>query len=101
MTATKVRIVMNPAYRQILAANPSVQLVVRSKAEEAAGIARDLAPVATGAYRDSIQVEQEGSDALLVATDFKAHWIEWGTIRTRAFATLRSAAQRVARIIEN
>lgn len=98
---TKVRIVLQPNLPTILNRQTDVRLIVRTKAEQAADIARSIAPRVTGAYANSIGVEQETDGVRLEATDFKAHWIEWGTIYTRAHATLRSASQRVARIIEN
>lgn len=100
--STKVRIDMVPGYRQILNAEPGVKLVLRARAEAAAQIAKGIAPVQTGKYRDSIGVEQDLTGISLVATDFKANWIEKGTIHMRAFAPLRTAARKVAsRVIEH
>lgn len=92
MAKTKVRVQMVPGYQAVLAAEPSVKVALRVRAEAAAGLARSSAPVLSGAYRDSIDVD--GTD--LVATDFKANWIEKGTARFRARRTLTNAAQAVA-----
>lgn len=94
--STKVTIKMVPGYPRILQETLSVRAVERMEAERAAEIARATAPRQTGRYRDSIAVEEEAGKVALVARDFKAHWIEWGTVRTRAYATLRNAAAQVA-----
>lgn len=94
--STRVTIRMNPGYAAILQREPGVRRVERERAEQAADIARSSAPRRTGAYADSITVEQEGDTVQLLASDFKAHWIEWGTIHNRAFGTLTNASQEVA-----
>lgn len=70
---------------------------IQEKVEDAAEIARGLAPVVTGAYRDSIAADQvlDGDKLIsrLFATDFKAHWIEFGTSRMPAMAILRQAME--------
>lgn len=55
-------------------------------AELAAEYWKSIAPVGdpavdphSGAYRDSIHVEQNGDQVYVVASDPKAHWIEFGT----------------------
>lgn len=62
-------------------------------AEAAAEYWRSIAPVGdpavdphSGAYRDSIHVEQDGDKVYVVASDNKAHWIEWGTETMDEFA---------------
>lgn len=84
---------MVPGFEKILEAEAGVKAVERAAAEEAATIARANAPAETGAYRDGIGVDEEGN---LVATDWKSHWIEWGSQHNQAFATLRNAAREVA-----
>lgn len=70
---------------------------LEDKVKAAAEIARGLAPVMTGAYRDSIQADQvlDGDKLVnrLIATDFKAHWVEFGTSRMPAQAVLRRAME--------
>lgn len=74
--------------------------IVRDKlleiANEAADIARDTAPVESGRYRDSIEVEAEGTVVKLLTTSRIGHLIEWGSINNPAHATLRNAAAEVA-----
>lgn len=89
---TKVRLRWVPNRDRVLARDSHVERVLHRQAEKGADIARTLAPVDTGRYRDSIVADGPN----LEATDFKAHWIEWGTLRRRAHATLRTAARRVA-----
>jgi len=55
-------------------------------AEEAAEYWKSIAPVESGAYRDSIEVKRYGDDVYVVASDFKAGWIEFGTEDTPEFA---------------
>lgn len=70
---------------------------LKEKVEEAAQIAREIAPVKTGAYRDGILTDQVLTDGKwitrLVGSDFKSGWIEFGTKRMPAFATLRTAME--------
>ncbi len=68
--------------RQILRSK-AVSEGTRRAAEKIAARARDLAPVDTGAYRDSIGVDRtqrrDRSGHEVVARDRKAHWIEFGS----------------------
>jgi hypothetical protein len=92
MTATKVRLKLVPQFQQVMERNPGIAATLNVRARGAAMYARTIAPVASGDYRNSIGVE----GTTLVATDFKAHWVEWGTVLHRAHATLRTAARRFA-----
>lgn len=71
---------------------PEVLEAKKALASEGAEYARSIAPVAdadhtlksgyvdkAGAYRDSIYVSVKGTWVAIVATDYKAHWIEYGT----------------------
>lgn len=60
-------------------------------AEEIAKAARAVAPVDTGAYRDSIHVE----DGAVVADVAHAAAVEAGTADTPAFSPLRRGAETV------
>ena len=70
---------------------------IKEKVEEAAEIAKEIAPVRTGAYRDGIRTDQVLIDgkwiSRLIGSDFKSGWIEFGTERMPAFATLRTAME--------
>lgn len=82
-----------------LSRDEPVRLVLQERAEEVAEEARRLAPVDTGAFRDSITPEvfkeRSGFRARVVAYDWKAHFIEYGTIRRPARAPLRRSLERV------
>jgi hypothetical protein len=69
---------------------------LRKRAEEAADIARDTAPVESGRYRDSIEVDVDGDEVKLLTTSRIGHLVEWGSINNPAHATLRNAAAEVA-----
>lgn len=102
MTGTKVTIELRRGYPVILNNDPGVRAVLHIRAQAAALIAKGTAPVNTGDYKNSIKVREDLKGVSLVATDFKANWIEFGTVHTRAFATLRNAARKVAtRLIEH
>lgn len=58
--------------------------------------AKSLAPVgATGNYRDGIEVVVAPDGVHVAATDYKSHWIEWGTRDPRrpAKAVIRRAVK--------
>lgn len=65
-------------------------------AEAIAARAREIAPVATGAYRDSIHAERDGDEAAVVAGTDHALYVEVGTADTPAFAPLTRATQESA-----
>lgn len=96
--ATRLRLTMIPGFEKLLAADAAVQELEHERAEQAAAIARDLAPVESGDYRNGI--EADGN--MLNATDWKSHWIEWGSEHNPAHAVLRNAAAQVAsRLVED
>lgn len=66
-------------------------------AHQAAGDARQAAPVLTGEYRDGIGVEVSGDDVRIVDNDEDAKFKEYGTSDTPAHATLTNAARRYGR----
>ena len=74
-----------------------VGALMLGRAKRGAEAARSVAPVRTGAYRDSIKavpiVEADGTQgAAIVAEDWKAGIIELGTSDTPAYAPLRRGA---------
>lgn len=81
--------VPNPAGLALL--GKEVDHAIKEIAEKAAERARQLAPVETGAYRDSIRVEDTPEGARLVAgggaVDY-AGFVEVGTSDTPAFHVL-------------
>lgn len=74
--------------RAILDADPRVIKVKRQVAEQAVEYWKGIVPpnVLTGRYRDSIHVEQDGNKITVVASDQKAHWIEYGAEHTPEYA---------------
>lgn len=90
---TKVRFKFARNVDRILGAQRDVHDIEHDAAEEALKVARDIAPVNTGAYRDSLDVD----DNRLITTDPMGHLVEFGSINNPAYATLRNAANEVAR----
>lgn len=70
-----------------------VELLAAAKDAETA--AKSFAPVRTGAYRDGIKAQIQGGDVVLSATDFKSHWIEWGSANNPPSAPLRRGVRAV------
>jgi hypothetical protein len=66
-------------------------------AHEIAADARAAAPVLTGAYRDGIHPEVNGTDVRVVDDDPTAGFKEYGTSTHAAHATLTDAARRHGR----
>jgi hypothetical protein len=60
-------------------------------AEEVKKTAQTIAPKRTGAYIRGLKVKVVGPAVYVTATDFKGHWIEWGTEDTPTFAPIRRA----------
>lgn len=74
--------------------------VLEEKINAARDIAKVIAPVESGAYKQSIETAVGYNDKAqvvgrLLATDWKAGWIEFGTMRTMAHATLRRSLEAV------
>jgi hypothetical protein len=94
---TGARFVPNPAADDLVAAMPELEPVMSSLASSAASTARGLAPVDTGAYRDSIGSESglEGGERManVYADAEHAQYVEFGTSRVPPFAVLRRAAE--------
>lgn len=89
------RFVPNPAFPRLIAAGPQMVAGLHSLAEQKADIARSIAPVLTGAFRDSISAEGgvEGGKAVGRVLSDSPYWVylEFGTSDTPTFATLRKA----------
>lgn len=89
----------NPAMQAELEGNPLMVEAMKSRAEQGAEAAKNLAPVETGDYRDSIQadagIEDGAAKGRVVATDFKAGWIEFGTVQHDAHAPIRRGVESI------
>lgn len=95
-----VRIVMRPGALDDLERDPAMVRMLAQRAGDVVGYAQTIAPRGNSpeadSYRAQIQAEvgTEGvrTIARVNANKFTSHWIEFGTIRTRAHAVLRRAA---------
>ncbi len=79
-----------------LAHQTAIHEALMTGAKASADEAQAVAPVKTGAYAASIGVTNDGDGVRLVATDWKANWIEFGTgapSPTPAFAPLRRGCE--------
>lgn len=83
--------VPNPDLQKDLEGEDDYQSGLARVGEEIRDTAKALAPVESGAYRDSIQVVTQDGRIYVVVTDFKGHLIEWGTVDTPAFGVMRRA----------
>jgi hypothetical protein len=93
------RFVLNPAAEKQIASSAEMAGAIGHYTEQGADGARDVAPVLTGAYRDSIETEMGTEGGMVVgvfrATVDYAGWIEFGTADTPAFAPLRRGIDRI------
>jgi HK97 gp10 family phage protein len=73
-------------------AKPEAVKIVSTAAMVTASVARQLAPVDTGAMRDSIYVEQQGEARFTVGVkESYAKFVEYGTVHQDAQPFLRPA----------
>lgn len=94
--------VPNPLFSSLLHASQEFREGIGQIAEGVADGARDVAPENTGAYKDSIEVAQSGSETAVVTKDFAGHIIEFGSVNSPAYAPLRSGARKAGlRLEEN
>jgi hypothetical protein len=68
-------------------------LAVNIVTDQVLGAAKALAPVATGAYRASLQSDKNGLNAAVFSDIRYAMYLEFGTSDTPTFATLRRASE--------
>lgn len=88
----------NEAIIKQLEKSPEVQDQVKIAAEKIAAKAREIAPVESGDYRDSIHVEKSnksGSNAWIVLAHDPRGWIEFGApvAGKKGHFTLRNAIE--------
>lgn len=79
----------NPGFNQELSSEAGYKEALAVAAKPAEAAAKSFAPVRTGAYRDSIHVVIDSKGVRLDASDFKAHWVEWGSANNSPSAPLR------------
>jgi hypothetical protein len=90
--------VPNPRFEDELKHGPEMLAMLQDAADKSAAEAQRTAPVATGAYRDSISgeagLDEQGEPVGRVnATDWKAWMIETGTLKRGPAAVLRRAVE--------
>lgn len=85
----------NPNLANELDAEPEFRSGLAKAAQPAAAAAKSFAPVRTGAYRDSIRIVEDGRKVYLSAFDYKAWWIEKGSINNTPQAPLARGARAV------
>lgn len=80
--------------RELQQEDPDFKADLLAHAQLAAENAKDVAPELTGDYKRSIHAEPfQGGGVIVVADDWKANFIEFGTVDTPAFAPLRRGVQ--------
>jgi len=99
------RFVPNPKAVEQLERGFAMQAHLKQRADEVAAEAKRIAPVETGAYRDSIEgvagLDESGRMVgRALAADWKANFIELGTIHQAAMHILSSAAERLGYRVE-
>lgn len=100
MATATVRVVIVPNIGQLVTVTPEFMGVMELAANGIADVAKGLAPVDEGEYRDSIEGHAEiengfGTGIVSAAGDppEQAIYLEFGTSDTPTFATLRRAAE--------
>lgn len=90
----------NPEFNELMERTQTMANAMGVFAEEGADRAKEAAPVLSGDYKESIKGEggfnEEGKAVGRVwSDDFKAGWIEFGTLYLPARAVLRRAVESV------
>ena len=94
-----MKFVPNPLAAKLLGRTPEMQGFLKLKADAAVEVAKGLAPVESGDYKDGIESHTgtyDGSAAASIAGhDYKTLWIELGTSERSAEAVLRRSVEAV------
>ena len=92
-----IRFDPDPKFEEEMRRSPDLRAHLEQLAKAAAERAQQLVPVKTGALRDSIEgvvdYDQRGFVGRVDAHDFKAGWVEFGTVRRAARPFLRPAIE--------
>lgn len=98
--AVQAQLHLRPDIARVVVTVPAVEAVIRKDAEAIKDGARSLAPVRTGAYRDSIAAAVEhsstGPTGRITASAPYAVFLEFGTNDTPTFAPITRAAAQVS-----
>lgn len=102
------RFVLDPSFERRFLASPEVGELIAEAAAEAAERARAMAPDDPATTTDDLKSSVYGDVALtpagwrgrVGATDYKAHWKEFGSSRERAQPFIRPAVEEVVGPIE-
>lgn len=98
----RFRFVPNPRFQQEIERQVEYVAGLEERAQIVVDQAKATAPVRKGFYKKGIKKKRVGKNVYVAATDFKSHWIEWGSINNRAHATIRRAVIAVGlRLFEN
>jgi hypothetical protein len=81
--------VPNPGFSKEIMGEDDYMEGLKGHAEKAKTLAESFSPVRTGAYQRSFVVVEDGGNVYLANTDWKAHWIEWGSAHNTAKAPIR------------
>lgn len=91
------RFLANPRLVAELASDVLYRKELNGRLDDAVGAAKAAAPVKTGAYKAGIEAEvvetPDGPVGRINGTDFKSHWVEWGTVAQAPKAPLRKGAR--------
>jgi HK97 gp10 family phage protein len=96
----RTRIDMPIDFERQVASKPETGRVLGDRAEDVAAAIRAVAPVRTGAYRDSIRAqgskrESDGYVGLVEIDSPYWHYVEFGTEDTPTFSPIRRALHRL------
>jgi hypothetical protein len=90
-----MRFVPNPKFAQEIEREVEYRAGKMRVAEEVVNTARSIAPVEEGDYKAGLREIHEGPRVYVSGTDWKSHFIEWGTVDTPTFAVIRRACRMV------
>lgn len=83
----------NPAFEAQIKKTREYKEALEWIMEGPRGVAIVISPRRTGAYAGSFVIVREQGELRFGNTDFKAHWIEWGTVKMAGSHVLRRAVE--------
>jgi hypothetical protein len=86
-----MRFVPNPKFQQEIERQVEYRAEMVKDGEIVLHEAKAIAPVHTGAYRESLSVLIAGPKVYVRTTDFAGHMVEWGSQNNVAYAPIRRA----------